>query len=84
MASSVYRTETTLERTLRIGYPAGQGRIVLRTELDWQQGIQPVAVSEDGQTHTFRLQATSRSCTSSPVSSARASRTGPSARTSCC
>jgi len=57
MPGSLYRTDTTLERTLRIGYPAGQGDIVLRTELDWETDIPPLSVSEDGQTHTFRLQA---------------------------
>lgn len=57
MASSLYRTDTTLERTLRIGYPAGHGDIVLRTELDWEKDIPPVAVSDDGQTHTFSIRA---------------------------
>jgi predicted alpha/beta superfamily hydrolase len=57
MASALYRTDTTLERTLRIGYPAGQGDIVLRTELDWEKDVEPIEVSDDGQTRTFRLQA---------------------------
>jgi predicted alpha/beta superfamily hydrolase len=57
MGTRLYRTQTLLERTLRIGYPAGQGEIVLRTELDWQKNIRPIAVSDDGQIHTFRLAA---------------------------
>ena len=53
----LYRTQTMLERTLRVAYPAGQGRVVLRTEQDWERDIEPVAVSEDGSTSTFRVQA---------------------------
>ena len=53
----LYRTETTLERTLRVAYPAGQGEIVLRTEQDWERDLLPVAVSDDGQISTFHLQA---------------------------
>jgi hypothetical protein len=30
----LYKTHTTLERTLRVAYPAGKGRMVLRTEQD--------------------------------------------------
>jgi len=53
----LYRTETTLERTLRVAYPAGHGDIVLRTEQDWERDLLPVAVSDDGQISTFHLQA---------------------------
>ena len=53
----LYTTRTTLERTLRVSYPAGKGRIVLRAEQDWEKDIEPVEVSEDGNTSTFRLQA---------------------------
>ena len=53
----LYRTHTTLERTLRVCYPAGRGDIVLRTEQDWDRDVTPASVSEDGQTTTFRLQA---------------------------
>jgi predicted alpha/beta superfamily hydrolase len=53
----LYRTTTTLERTLRVAYPAGSGEIVLRTEQDWERDLLPVAVSDDGQISTFRLQA---------------------------
>jgi len=53
----LYRTQTTLERTLRVCYPAGRGDIVLRTEQDWDRDVTPASVSEDGQTTTFRLRA---------------------------
>jgi predicted alpha/beta superfamily hydrolase len=53
----LYRTEQTLERTLRVAYPAGRGRMVLRTEQDWERDLEPVAVSEDGNVSTFALQA---------------------------
>src|SRR5574341_179104 len=53
----LYKTPTTLERTLRVSYPAGKGRLVLRTEQDWDKDIEAVAVSEDGNTTTFQLQA---------------------------
>jgi Putative esterase len=46
-----------LERTLRVSYPAGKGRLVLRTEQDWDRDIEAVAVSEDGYTSTFQLRA---------------------------
>lgn len=53
--SRLYRTEGTLTRTLRVCYPAGNGRVVLRTEADWDRSIEPVAVSDDGTTSTFEL-----------------------------
>ena len=37
-----YRTESLLRRTLRVRYPAGAGRVVLRTELDWEHDLEPV------------------------------------------
>jgi len=53
----VYTTETLLRRQLDVHYPPGRGRIVLRTELDWDRDIDPVAVSDDGTTHSFALEA---------------------------
>lgn len=53
----MYRTETLLKRQIRVRYPAGRGRIVLRTELDWERDREPVAVSDDGETSTFALEA---------------------------
>ena len=52
----LYRTHTNLARTLRVTYPGGRGRMVLRTEQDWERDVEPVAVSEDGHTSTFELQ----------------------------
>jgi hypothetical protein len=31
------KPRTILERTLRVSYPVGQGRLVLRTEQDWKR-----------------------------------------------
>ena len=53
----MYETETLLRRQLRVRYPAGHGRMVLRTELDWDRDLEPVAVSDDGETSTFALEA---------------------------
>jgi hypothetical protein len=53
----LYRTERTLTRTLRVAYPAGRGRLVLRTERDWDRSLEPVAVSDDGNASTFTLEA---------------------------
>jgi predicted alpha/beta superfamily hydrolase len=51
----MYRTETLLRRELRVRYPAGHGRIVLRTELDWDRDLEPASVTDDGATSTFAL-----------------------------
>ena len=56
-AKRLYRTERSLARTLRVAYPAGRGRIVLRTEQDWERDIEPVVVSGDGTQSTFALEA---------------------------
>ena len=55
--SRLYKTEKTLRSSLRVGYPAGKGRMVLRTEHDWDKDIEPTSVSEDGNTSTFELEA---------------------------
>ncbi|HET7294499.1 MAG TPA: alpha/beta hydrolase-fold protein [Vicinamibacteria bacterium] len=52
-----YRTETLLRRELRVRYPAGRGRMVLRTELNWGEDVEPLDISEDGETSTFALEA---------------------------
>ena len=52
-----YRTQKTLRRRLRVRYPAGEGRMVLRTDLDWERDLEPVALSDDGTTSTFDLEA---------------------------
>jgi predicted alpha/beta superfamily hydrolase len=51
------QTSTLLRRQLRVRYPAGEGRIVLRTDLDWERDLEPVAVADDGETSTFDLEA---------------------------
>lgn len=53
----MYKTRALLRRKLRIRYPKGEGRIVLRTELDWEKDLEPAAVSRDGTTSTFLLEA---------------------------
>src|SRR6478752_5992633 len=53
----MYQTETLLRRTLRVHYPEGKGRMVLRSELDWDHDLAAEAVSGDGHTSTFTLEA---------------------------
>ncbi len=55
--TDLYRTETVLRRQLRVRYPLHEGRIVLRTDLDWDHDLEAASVSEDGTTFTFRLEA---------------------------
>lgn len=56
-AQRLYRTERSLERTLRVAYPAGRGRLLLRTEQDWDRDLEPLSVSADGNVATFALEA---------------------------
>lgn len=53
----LYRTEGALKRSLHVAYPAGDGRLVLRTELDWNRDVEPISVNEDGTISTFELEA---------------------------
>lgn len=53
----LYKTQNILERTLRVSYPVGGGRIILRTEQDWEKDVEAIEVSEDGNTSTFKLKA---------------------------
>lgn len=57
MTEKLYKTGKPLKRTLRVAYPAGAGRIVLRTELDWNTDREPVRVSADGTESIFELEA---------------------------
>ena len=57
MTDSLYRTETRLRRMVRVHYPEGRGRMVLRTSLDWDQDVPPDAVTGDGATSTFTVEA---------------------------
>lgn len=43
--------------TVRVHYPLGTGRIVLRAEPDWLQDIEAIRVSGDGERHEFALAA---------------------------
>jgi len=47
----------SFKRKLRLCYPPGTGTLVIRTELDWEQNIHPVAFSADGSTVTFEVEA---------------------------
>jgi predicted alpha/beta superfamily hydrolase len=51
------KTERLLRTQLDIHYPPGRGRIVLRTELDWSRDVAPTAVSADGATSSFTIEA---------------------------
>lgn len=51
----LYKTRTILKRSLRVSYPAGNGRLVLRTEKDWDRNLEPVEISSDGNTSTFHV-----------------------------
>jgi predicted alpha/beta superfamily hydrolase len=53
----LYKTRNALERSLRVSYPSGNGRLVLRTERDWDRNIEPIQVSDDGNTSIFQLEA---------------------------
>lgn len=53
----LYRTQNVMRRNLHVAYPSGNGRIVLRTELDWDKDVEPVSISDDGTTSTFTLEA---------------------------
>ena len=53
----LYRTDTVLRRQLRVRYPLTGGRLVLRTDLDWDREVEADAVSDDGTTFTFELAA---------------------------
>jgi hypothetical protein len=48
------------KRTIRVSYPAGTGTLVIRTELDWERDVSPVALSSDGNTATFEIEAHQR------------------------
>ena len=53
----LYRTGTVLSRELRVHYPVTGGRLVLRTDADWDRDVEAVEVSDDGTCFTFRLEA---------------------------
>lgn len=53
---NLYKTGAPLKRTLRVAYPAGQGKVVLRTEFNWNKNIAPVSISHDGTVSTFEIE----------------------------
>src|SRR5262245_14540659 len=55
--ASLYRTGKLLQRKLRVHYPSGRGRMVLRSDLDWERDHEPTEVSSDGSVSTFLLEA---------------------------
>ena len=55
--SKLYKTQTILKRRLRVAYPPDKGRMVLRTEQDWDKDVAPIETSEDGTIWTFELEA---------------------------
>jgi predicted alpha/beta superfamily hydrolase len=57
MCEPLYKIGTLLQRRLQVRYPAGHGRIVLRTELDWNKDIEPVEVQDGGTASIFALEA---------------------------
>jgi predicted alpha/beta superfamily hydrolase len=52
----LYKTSTLQKRTLRVAYPAGKGKILLRAETDWDKDIEPISISEDGTITTFEVE----------------------------
>lgn len=53
----LYRTQRVLRRQLRVRYPLTEGKIVLRTDLDWDVDLEAASVTDDGTTFTFELEA---------------------------
>src|SRR3954471_13371310 len=53
----MYQTGVVLRRQLSVRYPVGAGRVVLRSDLDWDRDQEPAEVSGDGETSTFALEA---------------------------
>ncbi len=53
----LYKTSSVQKRSLRVAYPSGRGRLVLRTESDWEKDLAPESVSEDGNTSIFQVEA---------------------------
>ena len=49
-------TVRIFRRTLRVVYPLREGRIVLRTELDWERDIEPDGPADEGHAFTFTVE----------------------------
>ena len=50
-------TKRSFKRMLRASYPPGEGKLVIRTEMDWIRNIEPLEISADGSTATFQIEA---------------------------
>ena len=64
-------SRSSFKRKVRVCYPAGTGTLVIRTDLDWEQDIDPVAVSSDDNTATFEIEAQQPFVYSGPVDQER-------------
>jgi hypothetical protein len=53
----VYSTRQSLTRPVDVVYPADGRTMTLRTDIDWEADLAPVAVSDDGTRFTFHLEA---------------------------
>src|SRR5678815_1939708 len=47
----------SFKRKFRVCYPPGTGTLVIRTELNWERDVHPSALSSDGSTATFEIEA---------------------------
>ena len=47
----------SFKRKFRVCYPPGTGTLVIRTELDWERDVHPIALSSDGCTARFEIEA---------------------------
>ena len=66
----------TFRRTLRVVYPLTEGRIALRTELDWNRDVEPDTPEDAGNTFTFTIQSSKPFPTSSRSSASATPSTG--------
>ena len=53
---NLYRTNVRLNRRLRVAYPPGRGRLILRTELDWEKDVEAIDTTPEG-VRTFEVEA---------------------------
>ncbi len=47
---------TLFQRTVRVTYPLKEGRIVLRTQRDWDEDLEPLSAEGEGHTFTFSVE----------------------------
>ncbi len=55
---SIYSLHDTHRISLRINYPSGLEQMVLRTELDWDKNVLPIAIDAKGRFAEFSLETT--------------------------